>query len=165
MAGGLSGDLHESLLRVADAMRAAGDPWWVIASAAMALHGAHPIEVADIDLLTSERDAERLIAALGIAPEPPGGTPLFRSALFARWTDPPVPVEIMAGFQVHTPQGWHSVRPATRIAHMLGGRALFIPSAEEVLDHCRLFDRPKDRERAALMQRLIVPLAKGPSHA
>lgn len=154
MDAALPDPLSESLALVADAMRTARDPWWIIASAAMALHGAHPIHVADVDLLVSERDAAALIAALGLQPAPPGGTAQFRSALFARWLAPPLPVEIMAGFQVHTPDGWRRVQPATRLARPLGERVLFVPSAAELIEHCRLFGRPKDEQRAALMQRL-----------
>ncbi len=155
MDAALPEPLRESLAQVADAMRAARDPWWVIASAAMALHGAHPIQVADVDLLASERDAEALIATLGLVPAQLGGTPLFRSALFARWETPPLPVEIMAGFAVHTADGWIPVRPATRLEKRIDGRRLFVPSADELIAHCRLFGRPKDEERAALMQRFV----------
>jgi len=146
--------LSESLGLVADAMQRARDPWWIIASAAMALHGAHPIRVADVDLLASERDAAALIAAIGVAPAPPGGTAQFRSTLFARWLAPPLPVEIMAGFQVHTADGWHRVQPVTRCPVPLDGRLLFVPSAAELIEHCQLFGRPKDEQRAAILQRL-----------
>lgn len=154
MDAALPDPLRESLALVADAMRAARDPWWIIASAAMALHGAHPIHVADIDLLTSERDADALVAAIGLTPAPPDDSDRFRSARFARWTLPPLPVEIMAGFQVHTPDGWHSVLPATRHPVPLDGRVLFVPSADELIAHCRLFGRPKDEQRATILQRL-----------
>lgn len=154
MDAALPDPLRESLALVADAMRAARDPWWIIASAAMALQGAHPIHVADVDLLASERDAAQLIAALGLEPALPGGTAQFRSALFARWLTPPLPVEIMAGFQVHTPDGWRPVLPATRHAVRLDGRVLFVPSADELIAHCRLFARPKDEQRATILQRL-----------
>ena len=154
MDAALPDPLRESLALVADAMRAARDPWWIIASAAMALHDAHPIHVADVDLLTSERDAAALIATLGLQPAPPGGSAQFRSALFARWLAPPLPVEIMAGFQVHTPDGWHKVLPVSRHAVRLDGGVLFVPSADELIAHCRLFGRPKDEQRATILQRL-----------
>jgi hypothetical protein len=147
--------LHATLFEVATHMAHARDPWWIIASAAMALHGATPIEVADVDLLASERDAGTLVEVLGLSPAPPGGTPRFRSALFARWESPPLPVEIMAGFQVRTPQGWHSIRPTTRLPVTIDGATLFIPSVTELIAHCRLFDRPKDRERATILQRHV----------
>ncbi len=146
--------LRETLHLVAEAARPARDPWWIIASAAMALHGAAPITVADVDLLTSERDAADLLARLDLTPEPPGGTDRFRSAIFARWEAPPVPVEIMAGFHVRTASGWRPIVPATRIARRLKDATLFIPSVDELIAHCRLYGRPKDAERAAIMQRL-----------
>ena len=165
MDAALPDPLRESLVRVADAMEDARDPWWIIASAAIALHGAHPIEVADVDLLASERDAKALIAALGVVPAPPGGTPLFRSTLFARWTAPPLAVEIMAGFAVRTADGWQAVHPATRLEKQVDGRRLFVPSADELIAHCRLFGRPKDEERAALMQRFMPREQLRSSHA
>lgn len=154
MDGSLPPPLTETLRRVAAAMEGAQDPWWIIASAAMALHGAHPIEVADVDLLTSERDAETLLATLRLRPSPDGGSDRFRSHIFARWEAPPVPVEIMAGFEVRTPRGWRPVRPVSRVAKQLGNMTLFIPSVDEILVHCRLFGRPKDEQRAAILQRL-----------
>ena len=48
----LASDLLETLVTTADAMPDAQDPWWVISSAAVALHGLAPIEVGDVDLLT-----------------------------------------------------------------------------------------------------------------
>lgn len=135
-------------------MEHARDPWWIIASAAMALHGARPIEVADVDLLTSDRDAEALLAALRLRPAPDSGSDRFRSRIFARWAAPLVPVEIMAGFEVRTPERWQLVRPASRIVKQIGNTRLFVPSVDELLAHCRLFGRPKDEQRAAILQRL-----------
>jgi hypothetical protein len=165
MDAALPDPLRESLADVADAMRAARDPWWIIASAAMALHGAHPIHTADVDLLTSERDAAALIATLGLQPAPPGGSARFRSALFARWLAPPLAVEIMAGFQVRTTDAWHRVWPASRHAIPLGERVLFVPSVEELIEHCRLFGRTKDEQRATILQRLPSRCPLGPGRA
>ncbi|WP_019831226.1 hypothetical protein [Sphingomonas sp. PR090111-T3T-6A] len=154
MDGSLPPPLTETLRRVASAMEGARDPWWIIASAAMALHGARPIEVADVDLLTSERDTETLLATLRISPLPGGGSDRFRSRIFARWEAPPVPVEIMAGFEVLTPEGWQFVRPLGRLPKQLGNMTLFVPPVDELLAHCRLFGRPKDEQRATILQRL-----------
>jgi len=152
----LPGPLRESLRYVAEAMRGAHDPWWIIASAAMALHGASPIDVADVDLLASERDAEALIAALGIAQPPPAISPRFRSAIFVRWEEPPLPVEIMAGFEVHSPNGWHMIRPKSRVAVDCGDIRLFVPDVPELIAQCHRYGRDKDRQRATLLQRLIA---------
>jgi hypothetical protein len=146
--------LVDTLCRVGSAMEGALDPWWIIASAAMALHGARPIDVADVDLLTSERDAVALLGRLRIPTPPGGGSDRFRSRIFARWDAPPVPVEIMAGFEVLTPDGWQFVRPVSRLPKQIGNTRLFVPSVDELLVHCRLFARPKDEQRAAILQRL-----------
>ncbi|HEY0315376.1 MAG TPA: hypothetical protein VGC28_03820 [Sphingomonas sp.] len=144
--------LHTTLLAVAEAMAPARDSWWIIAGAAAALHGAGT-PVADVDLLVSARDGEALLARIG-----PTGAPApsdrFRSDLFGRWTAPPLPVDIMAGFQVLGPAGWQPIRPVTRIARPIGGTILHVPSIPELIAHCALFDRPKDHARAAILQRL-----------
>jgi len=41
----LSADLRQTLVMTADALAGAQDPWWVVSSAAVALHGVAPIEV------------------------------------------------------------------------------------------------------------------------
>lgn len=84
----LAPDLRETLVMVAEAMRDARDPWWVIASAAVALHGVGLVEVGDVDLVTSVADARRLMDALGITPIEDGASSLFRSTLFGRWESP-----------------------------------------------------------------------------
>jgi hypothetical protein len=140
------------LIAVAEAMRPARDPWWIIASSAMALHGA-PVEVADVDLLTSVDDARTLAESLGLPIDPTTGTERFRSDIFACWSGPPLPVEIMAGFRVRTAGGWQAILPATRIARSLGSAILYVPAIDELIAHCALFDRPKDRARAAILQR------------
>lgn len=146
--------LRQTLHILAEILRDAQDDWWIIASAAMALHGAAPIEVADVDLLVSERDGHALLATLGLPFVPPAGTDRFRSALFARWDGAPVPVEIMAGFHVHSDGDWRPVVPATRIAMTIDGATLFVPSIDELIAQCRLYGRPKDARRAAILQRL-----------
>ncbi len=146
--------LTDTLRKVAHVMQDARDPWWIIASAAMALHGARPIDCADVDLLTSKRDAEALLATLRIDAAPTGGTARFRSRIFARWEAPALPVEIMAEFEVRAGDGWHIVRPVSRLAKQIGNTTLFVPSVDELLAHCRLFGRPKDEQRAAVLQRL-----------
>ena len=146
--------LRQTLLTVAAFMRGARDDWWIIASAAMALHGASPIDMADVDLLVSERDGHALLGTLGLPFVLPIATDRFRSALFARWDGALVPVEIMAGFHVRTGDVWRPVVPTTRIAIPISDFTLFVPSIDELIAHCRLYGRPKDVQRAAILQRL-----------
>jgi hypothetical protein len=144
--------LRSTLLTVAEAMASAHDSWWIIASAAAVLHGAD-IEVADVDLLVSARDGEALLARIGPT-DAPNPSDRFRSDLFGRWTTPPLPVDIMAGFHALASDGWRPVLPATRIGIPLGDATLHVPSIAELIEHCRLFGRPKDIARAAILQRL-----------
>lgn len=144
--------LHDTLLNVAEIMTTARDSWWIIASAAAALHGAD-IDVADVDLLVSRRDGEALLARLGPT-RAPAPSDRFRSDLFGRWTGTPLPVDIMAGFHVLDAGGWQQLRPATRIAVPLGDVMLPVPSIAELIEHCHLFGRPKDLARATILQQL-----------
>jgi hypothetical protein len=60
----------------------------------------------------------------------------------------------MAEFEVRAGDGWHIVRPVSRLPKQIGNTTLFVPSVDELLAHCRLFGRPKDEQRAAVLQRL-----------
>ncbi|WP_374468985.1 hypothetical protein [Phenylobacterium sp.] len=143
-------ELAETLARLSAATPLMRDPWWLIGSAAMALHGAAPITVADVDLLASPSDARRLAQAWGIALQPSAPSPLFRSEVYFQWPEPPVPVDVMAGFQVMTPQGWAAVRPRTRVA--VGG--LFTPDLSEQIEILERFGRPKDLARVTVLRAL-----------
>jgi hypothetical protein len=144
--------LRNTLLTVASAMAPARDPWWIIAGAAAVLHGVDA-SVGDVDLLVSRRDGDALLATLGLA-NAAAPSDRFRSDLFARWSAPPLPVDIMAGFHALAADGWQPVRPATRLAKPIGGAILYVPSIPELIGHCTLFGRPKDRARATILQRL-----------
>jgi len=89
--------LVASLEAVAEVMENAQDPWWIIASAAVALHGADPGPVGDVDVLLSLSDARRIIQTIGLALQPGSntarmvtGAPSFRQrASVSRWTARP----------------------------------------------------------------------------
>ena len=147
----LACDLRETLVMTADAMRDAQDPWWVISSAAVALHGVVPIEVGDVDVLMSVGDARRLMDALGITPIEDGASSLFRSTLFGRWETPPLVAEIMAGFHVATAAGWTEVLPRTRVPILVEGCVVYMPDRAELAGMLSLFGRPKDLERARFL--------------
>ncbi|MCP3734563.1 hypothetical protein M9979_06705 [Sphingomonas sp. RP10(2022)] len=133
-------------------MRGAREPWWIIGSAAVALHGADAGHVHDVDLLVGHDDARRLFARLNIAPLTMAPDPLFRSALFARWSAPPVPVEIMAGFAVASGETWSPVWPQSRRAVRIGEAVLYVPERGELIALLRRFGRPKDQLRAAALE-------------
>ena len=147
----LSADLCQTLVMTVDAMRDARYPWWVISSAAVALHGMTPIEVGDVDVLMSVVDARRMMHRLGVVPIEDGASSLFRSTLFGRWETPPLVVEIMAEFHVATSVGWAEVLPRTRVSVIVEGSVVYVPDRVELAEMLRLFGRPKDLERVWLL--------------
>lgn len=144
----LPADLRQTLVMTADALEGARDPWWIISSAAVALHGVTPIKVGDVDVLMSVGDAWRLMDALDITPIEANSSSLFQSTLFGRWETPPLVVEIMAGFHVATAAGWTETLPTTRMPVLVEGAVVYVPEREELAGMLRLFGRPKDLERA-----------------
>lgn len=147
----LSPELSRTLAMTIDALQGARDPWWIISSAAVALHGVGPIVVGDVDVLVSVADAERVMDALGVAPSVDTESSMFRSTVFGRWTAPPLVVEIMADFHVATGDGWVPVAPGTRVPIVVEGRVAYVPDREELGAMLRLFGRPKDLARARLL--------------
>lgn len=153
----LPAPLVETLGSVAAIMEEARDPWWIIASAAAALHGAKPITVADVDVLLSVEDAGRILPLIGVEPYPAPPNPLFRSEVLAKWPTPPVPVDLMAGFEHRVGDTWHMVKPVTRQAIAVGAATIYIPERDELRRIITGFGRPKDLERARLLAALTSP--------
>jgi hypothetical protein len=147
----LASDLRATLVMTVDAMRDAREPWWIISSAAVALHGVTPVEVGDVDVLMSVADAQRAMDRFGVVPIEDGASALFRSTLFTRWEMPPLVVEIMAGFHVATGSGWTKVLPRTRVPIFVDERVVCVPDRAELAEMLRLFGRPKDLERVRLL--------------
>ena len=147
----LPADLRQTLVMTADALEGARDPWWIISSAAVALHGVTPIEVGDVDVLMSVADARRAMDRLGVVPIEDGASALFRSTLFGRWETPPLVVEIMAGFHVAAAAGWTEVLPRTRMPALVEGSVVYVPERVELAGMLRLFGRPQDLERVRLL--------------
>lgn len=150
----LPAPLIETLGSVAAIMAAARDPWWIIASAAAALHGARPITVADVDVLLGVEDIGRILPLIGVEPHPAPPNPLFRSKVLAKWPALPVPVDLMAGFEHRVGDAWHPVQPATRQAISIGAATVYVPERDELRHIIAGFGRPKDLERARLLAAL-----------
>ena len=127
------------------------DPWWVIGSAALVLHGVGGVQARDIDLLVSQGDACRLAAALDIRIMPGSHDDRFRSDLFGRWTRAPLHVEICGGLHVRTSVGWSLIAPNMRERISTAGLTVHVPSRAELRDILLTFDRPKDHARIALL--------------
>lgn len=147
----LPAPLIETLGSVAAIMAETRDPWWIIASAAAALHGAKPITVADVDVLLSVEDIGRILPMLGIEPYRGSPNPLFRSQVLAKWPAPPLPVDLMAGFEHRVGDAWHPVWPTTRQAITIGTATVYVPERNELRRIIEGFGRPKDLERARLL--------------
>jgi hypothetical protein len=130
------------------------EPWWLIGSAAMALHGA-PVEVRDVDLLLAPADARAVLRRRGLAADPGSPSTLFSSDVFGSWQAPPHQVELFAGFKVRTGGSWHELVPETRQTLLVNGVALFVPSVEELIAWGRLFGRTKDSQREPLLAALL----------
>lgn len=143
--------LRETLLRVADFCAPASEPWWVISSAAVALHGVAVDQVRDVDVLMSVPDAADTLARAGSPRRLGQGTDLFRSEVFGIWAGPPLPVEIFGGFEFAAADGWTRVLPKTRHRVEIDGRALFVPAIAELREMLISFGRPKDLARARLL--------------
>lgn len=144
----LEPSLAASIEAVGHIMQQAKDRWWIISSAAVALHGADAGRVADVDLLLSMADAARILPTLGIDVRPGPCHPDFRSDIFATWHGAPLPVEFMAGFSCRVGAQWRMIWPETRQAVQVGTAAIFVPERTELRRIIEAFGRPKDMARA-----------------
>lgn len=133
-------DLRHLFERVSEDLDDFAAPWAVIGSGALILAGAPLEEASDLDVVCGVDGAQRLRAVwaewrLPDDDKAPDGP--FRSEDFSRYATPWGQVEVMGGLRVR-------------------GRALQlsrpIPPAEELLAILRLFGRPKDLEKAAVVE-------------
>ena len=144
-------DLKQSLEMAAAMAAGAVDPWWIIGSAAVVLHGGKITKVKDVDLMMSARDGEAFLRRSGARPSTEKSD-RFRSKVFGTWSEPPVPVEVFGGFELACGGAWRPVALETRQAVPVGHSRLFVPSAAELVQLLHSFGRPKDLERARLLQ-------------
>jgi len=143
--------LTETLIMLAGAAQGAEDPWWVIGSAAVVLHGRDVPDVKDVDLMMSARDAEAFLCRVGGERGGVEPSERFRSPVFGVWKQPPIPVEAFGGFTLATDGAWREVSFSTRERVTVGGAQLYVPSAEELIRLLHSFGRAKDLERASLL--------------
>ena len=151
--------LHETFAMVVpDLQRHCRDRWVLIGSAAARLIGAD-VTVADVDVLTSVRDAESLIAQWQshlddvYAPE---GSDRFRSR-FACFRFAGLPVEVMGGLELNGATGWQALQVQEIMTVSCGDVAVQVPSSAEQIRVLEIFGRPKDIERASLLRALKAP--------
>lgn len=148
--------LREALVAaVPDLHRHCRDPWTLIGSAAARLAGGEVV-VADLDVLTSVRDAQTLIGHWHMRRDEayvPPSEERFRSR-FARFLFPGLPVEIMGGLEFRGEHGWEPVRIDGLVTLDVAGLAVSVPVVTEQIRVLESFGRPKDLQRATLLRRL-----------
>lgn len=137
----------DSFVGLADLLRPCRDPWSIFGGAALCLHGITSELPKDIDVLLSIDDAERIAARHGLENKAAGGIERFRSQILLHPSTGTVPVELMAGFEVLTTDGWVPVRIERRVTKTIGGVALPVATLPELARLFRLFGRPRDLER------------------
>ncbi|WP_353204138.1 hypothetical protein [Sphingomonas sp.] len=146
--------LVAALRAVAEVMAAAHDPWWIIASAAVALHGADAGVVADVDVLLSRDDALRIMPTIGLEVVGGSASAMFRSGIFTTWRGAALPVEFMADFAYRSGPDWVTFAPTTRRAIDVSGTTVFVPERGELHQLLLAFGRPKDLARARSLEAL-----------
>ena len=149
----MAGDdlLEATMLELAPALSLARHDWWVIAGVAVRLHCGADLLLRDIDLLIDPADVAPVFAALGLKPVPGEGDGRFRSEVFARYTDAPLPVELFAGFELNEGGKWRAIKPRSRVRFQCGKAVVYVPDSTELADMLRRFGREKDLARAELL--------------
>jgi len=146
-------ELARTLAMVAEGAADAADPWWIIGSTAVLLHGGDVGRVKDVDLMMSAEDADAFLRRAGVTKRGGEVSDRFRSRVFGTWASPPVPVEVFGGFEVAQGGVWRPVTFETREPVRASGAQVFVPSAQELIRLLHSFGRPKDLDRARLLQR------------
>lgn len=145
--------LQSTLVAIARLLHSSTEPWWIIGSAAVVLHGVTTIAPRDIDVLLGEADARAILPHSGITIACGVPDRCFRSQLFASWREQPLAVEFMAGF-AHLASGqWRDLVPESREIIAVQGEHVFVPTREELIGILERFGRPKDLERARMLRR------------
>ncbi len=153
--------LEATLAAIQPALAAAQHPWWILGSAAVALHGAELAEIRDVDVLLDPRDCAAVFERLGIAVRSGQGDGQFRSEVFQRWDQASLPVELFAGFRLFEQGAWHELLPESRVAVLVGEVTVYLPERTELIAILQRFGRPKDLLRIAALS----PSARSPSRS
>ncbi|KQN71762.1 hypothetical protein [Sphingomonas sp. Leaf62] len=149
---GLSVAHRDALARMAGVLRAATEPWWVIAGAAVALHSRRPVTVGDIDILIGIEDVALIRELPGVRVRAPDDNGLFRSRFYAALEANGVEIECMAGFELHRAGRREQVRPRSRVFVEVGeGLAVPVPDRADMVAMLTRFGREKDMARIALL--------------
>src|SRR5688572_4543502 len=143
--------LEPTLAEVARIGATLQDDWWIIGSAAIALTGVN-IEVLDVDLLVSERDATMLLDRWAAPKTGTNGQDRFR-AVSGEHSGTPIPIQVMGRLEVNMDDQWVPVAPTTRVRIGLPGGAVYIPDPDDLLALLVMFRGPQDPVRAKMLLR------------
>lgn len=140
---------------IPDLHRYCRDSWTLIGSAAAWLLGADVV-VADVDVLTTVRDAQMLRErwlSRASSDFVPADAKRFRSD-FGRYDFAGLPFEVMGGLEVAGKNGWESVAVGEIVSVNVFGLMINIPSGAEQIRILNTFGRPKDLQRSTLLESL-----------
>lgn len=147
-------DLEALHAELAPALSALAEPWCVIGSGAMLIGGLPVEDCPDLDIMTTAAGAEALEAAWASWRDPdyrPGHADRFRSR-FTPFAFPQGRAEVMGDLEVNPGDGWRSVAIPKGRDVDLGGRTIRIADRDEIVALLRLFGRPKDLAKIALIE-------------
>jgi len=133
-------------------LRPTTEPWWIIGSTAVALHGADPGPINDIDIPVSQKDAEMLAEKWRCADQSNTNSNRFRSCLLLQPELNGFPVQAMAGLEFRSHGLWQALAPRTRQKIRYQSISLFVPESPEFIAVLLAFGRKKDIQRAKLLR-------------
>ncbi len=146
----MSPDLIRSAELITRAMPADAR-WWIIGSAALALSGVD-VAPGDVDVFAASDIIEAARLALGVEALPSGSDRFRSSPYFQVRPVGGLEIDFMGGLEVHAGGAWHPLQIETRVPVSVGNAVLHLPSLDEQARILRLFGRPKDLARAALIR-------------
>jgi len=139
LLSGLLADLHQ--------------PWWLIGPAAVALHGGAAGQFSRFEVIVSPGDARRLAEERGLTLTPGPATALKRSRKSLTLPIGGLDARLMVWVEQHVGGRWVPVQPKSRVAIDLGGgRQVFVPEREELIDILKQTGRGRDMVRAASLE-------------
>ena len=145
----MSPELVRSAERIARIMPADAD-WWIIGSAALALSGI-PVEPKDIDVFAASDVIDHARLALGAAATPSASDRFRSNPYFQFHPEGGLPIDFMGGLQVLAHGAWTPLHIASRFSVTIRDVTVFVPNLEEQARILRLFGRPRDLARLALI--------------
>ena len=149
--------IKKSIAFLADDLSKLQDPFYIIGGSALVLTGI-PLETTDdIDLLTSNRDADylkRLWQAHKVGEYSPKDSDKFRSN-FGRFQWNAVLVEVMGDLEVFDGGEWRQLQITDYFEVSIHQLSIRIPTLKEQERIFRLFGRAKDLAKADLITKHI----------